>query len=171
MSLESDTIKRECECHLSSLTSSCRKPLSTVSNHQIKMSYCTYSASISPQSSPFQAYSQCSFGSDLKIGQPDHFEFNLYQQQQQASQKQHLLQQHTHQLSQSLSSSRSGRPAWSYPLCIALLLAGAVAALLAFTPLGWPMGLAGQRHSSWSSSSSSSHVAVSSGRHACWPLS
>jgi hypothetical protein len=44
-----------------------------------------------------------------------------------------------------------------------------VAALLAFTPLGWP--LAGQRHSSWSSSSSSHVVAVSDrGLQACWPL-
>jgi hypothetical protein len=109
------------------------------------MSYSSYSASV--DSSPFRLYSQTSFSSDLKIGQPNHFQFNLLQDKQQQHQKQHLQQQLCAKLSQQSSQQMKRiRSRW-YAAVAALLLAVIVGVLLAFTPLGWPV--LPHRHHSW----------------------
>lgn len=121
------------------------------------MSYSGYSASI-PDASPFKLYSQTSFGSDLKIGEPSHFQLNLCQQQQQFHLKQHLQQQHLqqHQKLQQSSSQQMQRLRISWSMVwIALLLAAVVAALIAFTPLGLPV--LPHQHKTWSSSSTADH--------------
>jgi hypothetical protein len=129
------------------------------------MSYCDYSASI-PQTSPFELYSQTSFGSDLKIGQPTHFQLNLLQQQQQALQAGHLKQQLCLKLQHSGSQQLQRlRVSWLL-IWGALLVAAVVAVLLAFTPLGWPV--LPHQHQSWSSSQTAiQHGAAGMVRNIC----
>ena len=103
--------------------------------------YAQYAASV--KESPFTLYSQNSFSSDLKIGQPQkqqQHQVSLQQHNQQQHQRQHLQQQlqhktvhHVHQQ----GSQQLWRPARSLVWC-AMLMLTVVAALFAFAPASYP---------------------------------
>lgn len=116
-----------------------------INSQSARMSYASYAASIEVES-PFRLYSQTSFSSDLKIGaeKPTHQLFQcqqLFQSQQQQSQRQHLIQQHMSSSKlQQHGSQQLQRFRIKWPLVLgALLVAVFVAAALMFTPLGWPV--------------------------------